>query len=263
MAGFVRGPAGTLYRIEIFQNTAADPSGYGEGTVKVGSAEVTTDSTGVAYFYVEAFGVLVAGSFVSATSTGGTGNTSEFSAATFVSARLKTFGDHYVINTTLSGIPLHWPDGSAEYSISTSVPSPFHTPVTLGYGAWDQLPPTAYTPLGTTPSTTWGGDPDGLNNAVWVTSGWETLTGSDSNAVAVTRVRYNSINGEITDADIAFDAEHFDWTEVTAGPEAITMDVQNVTAHEAGHFGGLGDIYDPGDPGYIPAMGDSNANVTM
>ncbi len=261
VAGTLRATPSTPFRIEFFRNTVADPSGYGEGLSLLGSAVASTDSSGNAAFYAGFSGLLVAGEYVTATATDPQGNTSEFSTAVLVTARAKVFGDHYVVNTTLSGIPLHWQGGNGSFSVSAGVPAPFSPEIVQGYGAWSDLPRISLAYAGTTPSTTWGGDPDGINNNVWVTSGWEALTGADQNVIAVTRVRYNALNGQITDADIAYDAEHFTWQ--VGGAETAGMDVRNVTTHEAGHANGLGDIYDPGDPGYVPAMGSGNAAVTM
>jgi hypothetical protein len=92
-------------------------------------------------------------------------------------------------------------------------------------------------------------------------------TGADPNAIAVTRVRYNSITGELTDVDIAFNDEFFDFTIVppnpTIGDTLNKKDVENVAVHEIGHYSGLGDIHNPGYPQYVPFMGAGNDSVTM
>lgn len=261
VAGFMPGEPGQTYRVELFRNAQADPSGYGEGRTFVGSTDVVTDTAGNASFYVDLPGQLVFGEYITATATDLSGNTSEFSTAIPVTAKVKVFGDHYVVNTTLSGIPLHWPDGDGVFNVSANVPAQFHAPIVQGYQAWNNLSQLNYSYAGITPSTTWGGEPDGINNNVWVESGWEELTGIDGSAIAVTRVRYNSLTGMITDADIAYDAQHFTWA--ANGTDTTAMDVQNAAAHEAGHYSGLADIYNPGNPGYVPAMGGGNQDVTM
>lgn len=261
IAGSILAQPLSSYRIEFFSSNSVDASGYGEGERFVGFTTVTTDTAGLGTFYVTVPGTLSATEYVAATATDGSNNTSEFSAAVATVSKVKLFGDHYVVNTTLSGIPLHWPDGIGAFKISNNVPAEFHAPMARGYLSWGELPPLTYIHGGTTDTTTWGGDPDGINNAVWVSDGWEELTGMDRSAIAVTRVRYNSINGQITDADIAIDAEHFLWD--ATGGDSEAMDMENVMAHEAGHFSGLGDIYNPGDPGYAPSMGVGNDFVTM
>jgi parallel beta-helix repeat protein len=243
----------STYRVEFFSSNAVDASGYGEGERFVGAVNVTTDTAGLGTFYISVPGALSATEFVTSTATDASNNTSEFSAAIATVSKVKLFGEHYVVNTTLSGIPLHWSEGIGVFRISHNVPAEFHAPIVQGYMSWGALPPLTYIYGGVTDTTTWGGDPDRINNTVWVTDGWEELTGIDPSAIAVTRVRYNALNGQITDADIAFDAQHFFWDATGGNPES--MDVENVTAHEAGHFSGLGDIYNPGDPGYAPSMG--------
>ncbi|GEM_PF-1933188 len=261
VAGFITSAPLTNYRIELFRNTVADPSGFGEGKTMMTALTCTTDSAGFGTFYVDLPGQLVQGEFVTATATDPQNNTSEFSGAVIVSLKVKIFGDHFVVNTTLSGIPLHWAEGNALFKISNNVPGAYQQSIIDGYAAWNNLPQVVYTNGGITDNTTWGGDPDGVNNSTWVASGWDALTGTDSNTIAVTRIRYNTLNGDITDADIAFDGEHFTWDETGTVPTA--MDIQNTAAHEAGHFSGLGDIYNPGDPGYVPAMANGNQDVTM
>jgi titin len=69
------------YRIELFANAAADPSGHGEGQVFLGVISVTAgESGGVVPFAAVLAVPLARGQVVSATATDGVGNTSEFSA---------------------------------------------------------------------------------------------------------------------------------------------------------------------------------------
>jgi CSLREA domain-containing protein len=70
----------TLHMVEFFVNTTCDPSGYGEGKQMVAHKTVTTDAGGhgdVAAVFEPAH--FLAGSFITATATDPTGNTSEFS----------------------------------------------------------------------------------------------------------------------------------------------------------------------------------------
>ncbi|MGF1666467.1 MAG: tandem-95 repeat protein, partial [Acidimicrobiia bacterium] len=81
-------PAGN-YRIEFFTNTAADPSGYGEGETFVHSATVSHPGTGSQSFTTSFAGS--SGDIVTATTTedlggGAYGSTSEFSQAVVVNA---------------------------------------------------------------------------------------------------------------------------------------------------------------------------------
>jgi hypothetical protein len=70
----------TTFVLEFFSNTAADPSGYGEGQYFLGSATVTTDGVGDAPFEALLPAALQGGPFITATATDPAGNTSEFSA---------------------------------------------------------------------------------------------------------------------------------------------------------------------------------------
>lgn len=71
----------TNFRIELFGNDSADPSGYGQGQSYLGFTNVTTDGSGNASFDVT-LPVPATTTSVSSTATGPTG-TSEFSAAIF------------------------------------------------------------------------------------------------------------------------------------------------------------------------------------
>src|SRR5207237_1812466 len=48
--GTLKSTASTTFRIEFFANTAADPSGFGEGQTFLGSVNTTTDGSGNASF---------------------------------------------------------------------------------------------------------------------------------------------------------------------------------------------------------------------
>lgn len=262
LAGSLNSTPSTSFRLEFFLSPVQDPSGHGEGQTYLGESYVTTDGDGNATFFESFPGQLTVGQFVTATATDPSGNTSEFSAAALVQPRVKVFGDHYVINTTLSGVPLHWPSGQANYALSNSIPTGFVPAITSAFATWDALNPITYSSGGGTPSSDWGGLPDGINNVVWLATDWETTTGADQNTIAVTRVRYNALNGEMTDVDIAFDAEHFTW-DTSDDTASSNMNVQNVATHEAGHFSGLGDIYNPTQAGYVSFMGSDNESVSM
>ncbi len=69
------------YMIEFFSNTAADPSGYGQGQTFVGSAVVTTNASGTASYTATLAGVPANQNILTATATDAAGNTSEFCAA--------------------------------------------------------------------------------------------------------------------------------------------------------------------------------------
>lgn len=78
IVGTLNSAANTTYQLEFFYSTAADSTSYGEGQSFLGSASVTTDGSGNATVN-ESFGSIPAGSYVSATATDPSNNTSEFS----------------------------------------------------------------------------------------------------------------------------------------------------------------------------------------
>ena len=50
VTGVLNSTAGASYRIEVFENSAADPTDYGEGETLLGGFDVTTDGSGDASF---------------------------------------------------------------------------------------------------------------------------------------------------------------------------------------------------------------------
>ena len=87
------------------------------------------------------------GQWVTATATDLTNdslNTSEFSAAIPAGVNTKHIDDGggFVVNTTASGIPLHWPDGRATYMLSTTldgVQAQLINAINEAFGNWNQL----------------------------------------------------------------------------------------------------------------------------
>ena len=71
------------YRIQLYSNSACDPSGFGEGEVHRESADVIADANGDAAFTIPIAGDLT-GSWLTATATDPNGNTSEFSLCSLV-----------------------------------------------------------------------------------------------------------------------------------------------------------------------------------
>jgi hypothetical protein len=73
---------GTTFTLDFYYNTAADPTGYGEGEFYLGSGQVTTDNSGMVTYTIPLSGVAIPpGQYVTATATDPDGNTSEFSQA--------------------------------------------------------------------------------------------------------------------------------------------------------------------------------------
>ena len=96
--------------------------------------------------------------------------------------------------------------------------------------------------------------------------------GLPENVLASTRVRYNVLTGENIDVDIAFNGvphsvtqnTDFLWSANGGGTDG-KLDVRNTATHEIGHFTGLKDLYNPGDPAYTLGigMGAHNEDQTL
>ena len=81
--GSLNSTPSTIFTLQFFSNPACDtPSGHGEGETFLGSASVTTDSTGNVSFSATVPGSAPIGQVVTATATDPAGNTSEFSSCT-------------------------------------------------------------------------------------------------------------------------------------------------------------------------------------
>ena len=107
------------YTLDFYDNPAPDPTGFGQGQVWLGSATVTTDSSGNVRFDVSVLGSSGVGDSITATATDSAGNTSEFSR--FVVAGL------LVTNTNDSG------PGSLRQAILNADASSITLPKTIGF----------------------------------------------------------------------------------------------------------------------------------
>ena len=78
VSGTLNSTPSTTFTVDVYGNTACDASGYGEGNTILGSTSISTDGSGNAPWSVS-FGAQPVGTVYTATATGPTGNTSEFS----------------------------------------------------------------------------------------------------------------------------------------------------------------------------------------
>lgn len=81
-------------------------------------------------------------------------------------------------------------------------------------------------------------DPQGTNNSVvrWAGGSWPY----DPGTLALTFLRYDVATGEIYDADILINDQHFQWADRMASADAHPRyDLQNTLTHEIGHALGL------------------------
>jgi hypothetical protein len=81
VAGTLNSLANTQYQLEFYVSPTADPSGFGEGAVPIGSVHVTTDANGDAAFNAKFNVFTPPGLVVTALAIDPDGNTSEFSLA--------------------------------------------------------------------------------------------------------------------------------------------------------------------------------------
>jgi len=77
--GTLGGAPSTTYTIQLYGNTAADPSGYGQGQYLLGTFSLATDSSGAGALQYRLPTPPAGVKFISATATDPQGNTSEFS----------------------------------------------------------------------------------------------------------------------------------------------------------------------------------------
>ena len=79
VSGDLNSTASTTFRVEIFGNSACDPSNFGEGETFLTFADVTTNGSGDVSFTVSIPGGVSSGDIFTATATDPSNNTSEFS----------------------------------------------------------------------------------------------------------------------------------------------------------------------------------------
>src|SRR5262249_47556209 len=78
------------YTLDFYTSPTADPTGFGQGKNYIGSLTVTVGSSGHATWNVTFLHATSSDQYVTATATDGSGNTSEFSAATSITVTAPT-----------------------------------------------------------------------------------------------------------------------------------------------------------------------------
>ncbi len=102
--GSLNAAASETFTIQFFANTTADPSGFGQGQIFVGSISVKTDSSGNATFKATFKVAFSPGLFVSATATDPNGNTSEFSQDIALTLSTPTVSSPPTRSTAISSV---------------------------------------------------------------------------------------------------------------------------------------------------------------
>jgi hypothetical protein len=119
--GYLLSSPDTVFTVDFYANTEADPSGYGEGETPIGSTTVTTDADGLGVFLVTFPVAAQRAALTTATATGPEGNTSEFSAiyVTVVGIDIKPGSDPNSINLGAEGVVPVAVLGTPDFDAST------------------------------------------------------------------------------------------------------------------------------------------------
>ncbi|OGO42021.1 MAG: hypothetical protein A2137_00665 [Chloroflexi bacterium RBG_16_58_8] len=150
------------------------------------------------------------------------------------------------IHWTNAAIPVH-------YRVGSGVAADFLNGIQASFQTWEDDPDSYIdfeydiaTFLGAPSSFSGSGSMNGANEVAWV-----SLSASDTNAIAITVVWYNTLSGLIAEVDMGMNSD-LAWSQTTlaAGtdPDSVTgdtgsYDVQTIATHEAGHWLMLGDMY--------------------
>jgi hypothetical protein len=156
----------------------------------------------------------------------------------------------YQVSETSDGVEIKWDTGNVTFHINTSEgPTQSLFAIQLAMQTWTDVNTSYFTFVygGTTTSTAYGANDDGINIVVFGPMG---ATG----VLAENTFWYYADSGYIIDSDIKFNTDYTWGTDGSAG----IYDVQNVGTHELGHSLSLDDIYDAADSektmyGYVSA----------
>jgi hypothetical protein len=106
--------------------------------------------------------------------------------------------------------------------------------VMSGYGIWSALPCQAPDLFIQQEAPENGYGVDGVNRLLWIDIGWPGTPGE----LALTLVTRDKVSGEIVDADMLMNQQHFSFTQDSDLP-LPWVQVRGVLGHEFGHFLGL------------------------
>lgn len=139
-----------------------------------------------------------------------------------------------------AGKPAYWKNGQVGFYFHSSVDAPTQNQFRLSFATWQNVPGLSLIIQELGSVTSAPSSDDGKNTINWITSNWRNLSfRPPSNALAVTLLSFDANDGSITDADIYFNSESFQWGEVGGAGTSSLIDVQNIATHEIGHLLGL------------------------
>ncbi len=157
----------------------------------------------------------------------------------------------------LTSLPLHWTSPHIPYYVnldgagSAATPANILAAIQAGFNEWARATnnKVIFVFVGTTSNADGPSDDctDGRNVVFWDKDGSKT-----NGALGVTTIRFNPQNGQIMEADIAFNGKGVDsdsaivwqvgsqgWTGLFSSVHTFVADIQATLTHEAGHMLGL------------------------
>ncbi len=183
-------------------------------------------------------------------------------ASIFCLAVLLTASDAqaWEIKNTSQGGAIRWPDGTVQIDLSMEAEAygisskTGENSVESAFLTWSEEVSERLQLQFVKSETSLAPGRDGRSVVLWATHPGDFV---DPEALATTYLTYTTSTGEITEADIVINAVDYEWTVV--GNEFLPChdryDLQNILAHETGHFFGLSHSKDHRESTMFPSAG--------
>lgn len=141
-------------------------------------------------------------------------------------------------------LPIQWKSGCTTWRTHEEFPDEYLEALQRSFETWNEVSGSYFQAFYAGSSDQFGaaydceGGTENQNVVSYLTEWPSSVAGSD--VVALTSVVYITDKGEILDADIRMNADHFIWQDITkVSQDRRIVDVQNILTHEVGHFLGL------------------------